>query len=70
MGQDRMTQKEWYKRKEGMVTHKGSYGGDVLTLHGLAFREPRPNQDRVIGDLMGDLMRKARKCRSCPDERR
>ena len=52
------------------MTYKGADGGQELRLHGLLLREPAADEDRVVGDLVRDLVREAREGRRRPDERR
>ena len=49
------------------MTYKGADGGQELRLHGLLLSEPAANEDRVVRDLVRDLVRKARQRRRCPD---
>ena len=55
--------------KGAMATYKGTNGSDVLTLHCLPLREPRANENRVVGYFMRDFVREASKRCGCPDER-
>ena len=52
------------------ATHKGPDGGDELRLHRLPLREPAPDEDRVVCDLVWDLMREARQRRRRADQGR
>ena len=52
------------------MTYKGADGRQELRLHGLLFREPTPHEDRVVGNLVGDFVRKASERRRRSNERR
>ena len=52
------------------MTYKGADGGQELRLHGLFLRESTADEDRVVGNLMGDFVRKASKRRRRSNERR
>ena len=52
------------------MTYKGADGGQELGLHGLLLREAAPDEDRVVGNLVRDFMRKAGERRRRTNERR
>lgn len=52
------------------MTYEGTDCGQELRLHCLLFREPAANEDRVVGDLVGNLVCEACEGRRRPDERR
>ena len=57
-------------RKKNGETHKSTDGGQELALHRLPLREPAADEDRVVGDLVWDLVREARERRRRADQRR
>ena len=52
------------------MTYESTDGGQELRLHRLLLRESTAYEDRIVGDLVGDLMCEAREGRRRPDERR
>lgn len=49
-------------------THKSTNGGQELTLHRLPLRETTADEDRVISDLVGNLVCEARQRRRRADQ--
>lgn len=52
-----------------VCTHKSSNGSQKLRLHSLSLSEPASNQNRVVGDLVWDLVSEASEGRGSSDER-
>ena len=51
------------------LTYECTDGGQELRLHGLLLSEPAPDEDRVVRDLVRDLVREARERRRRADQR-
>lgn len=56
--------------KKRAATYERADGRQELRLHRLPLREPAADQDRVVRDLVRDLVREARERRRRADERR
>lgn len=67
-GWEEMAVRGWTSEESEENTHKGPNSCQKLRLHGLFFGESASDQDRVVRDLVRNLMCKARQSRGCTNE--